>query len=88
MYRAVALPAVRYLVLGCGAVGGVVAAHLVRAGHDVLVGDADPAVVTAVNARGLRVEGPAESCTVPVRAVLPGDLPAEIGRAASPARTT
>ncbi len=65
----------RYVVLGCGAIGGTVAAGLVRDGHDVLVSDADPDVVAAVNARGLRIEGPVENFTVTVRAVLPGDLP-------------
>ena len=65
----------RYVVLGCGAIGGTVAAGLVRDGHDVLVSDADPAVVEAVNARGLRIEGPIENFTVTVPAVLPADLP-------------
>jgi 2-dehydropantoate 2-reductase len=65
----------RYVVLGCGAIGGTVAAGLVRDGHDVLVGDADPAVVAAINERGLRIEGPVENFTVQVPAVLPGDLP-------------
>ncbi len=65
----------RYVVLGCGAIGGTVAAGLVRDGYDVLVSDADPAVVEAVNARGLRIEGPIENFTVTVPAVLPADLP-------------
>jgi 2-dehydropantoate 2-reductase len=67
--------AVRYVVLGCGAIGGTVAAGLMRDGHDVLVSDADPAVVTAVNTTGLRIEGPVEQFTVHPRAVLPDDLP-------------
>jgi 2-dehydropantoate 2-reductase len=65
----------RYVVLGCGAIGGTVAAGLVRDGHDVLVSDADPAVVAAINSRGLRIEGPIENFTVRVPAVLPADLP-------------
>jgi 2-dehydropantoate 2-reductase len=65
----------RYVVLGCGAIGGTVAAGLVRDGHDVLVSDADPDVVSAINARGLRIEGPIENFTVTVPAVLPSDLP-------------
>jgi 2-dehydropantoate 2-reductase len=65
----------RYVVLGCGAIGGTVAAGLVRDGHDVLACDADPDVVAAINARGLRIEGPVENFTVTVPAVLPGDLP-------------
>ena len=50
-------------MLGCGAIGGTVAAGLVRDGHDVLVCDADPAVVAAINADGLRIEGPVEQFT-------------------------
>jgi 2-dehydropantoate 2-reductase len=69
---------VRYVVLGCGAIGGTVAAGLVRDGHDVLVCDADPAVVSAVNAAGIRIEGPVEKFTVRTRAVLPDGLPARI----------
>jgi 2-dehydropantoate 2-reductase len=65
----------RYVVLGCGAIGGTVAAGLARDGHDVLVSDADPAVVEAINQRGLRIEGPIENFTVMVPAVLPQDLP-------------
>jgi 2-dehydropantoate 2-reductase len=70
--------AVRYVVLGCGAVGGTVAAGLVRAGHPVLACDADPAVVEAIRARGLRITGPVEDFTVPMRIVTPGELPDEI----------
>jgi 2-dehydropantoate 2-reductase len=65
----------RYVVVGCGAIGGTVAAGLARDGHDVLVSDADPAVVEAINRRGLRIEGPVENFIVMVPAVLPGDLP-------------
>src|ERR1700691_5234922 len=65
----------RYVVLGCGAIGGTVAAGLVRDGHDVLVSDADPAVVAAITEHGLRIEGPIENFTVRVPAVLPADLP-------------
>ena len=65
----------RYVVIGCGAIGGTVAAGLARDGHDVLVSDADPAVVAAINDRGLRIEGPVENFTAAVPAVLPADLP-------------
>ena len=70
--------AVRYVVLGCGAIGGTVAAGLVRDGHEVLVCDADTAVVSAVNLTGLRIEGPVEQFTVHPRAVTPDDLPERI----------
>ena len=70
---------VRYLVLGCGAIGGTVAAGLVRDGHDVVVCDADPAVVAAINAAGLRIEGPVEQFTVRPAAIGPDELPDRIG---------
>jgi Asp-tRNA(Asn)/Glu-tRNA(Gln) amidotransferase A subunit family amidase len=66
---------VRYVVLGCGAIGATVAACLARDGHDLLVSDPDPAVVAAVRAGGLRIEAPGESLTVAVPAVAPEDLP-------------
>src|ERR1700759_4391228 len=69
--HAVALRAVSYVVLGCGAIGGAVAAGLARDGHDVLVRDPDPAGVAAVGAGGLRVEGPAGSFPVAVPATAP-----------------
>jgi 2-dehydropantoate 2-reductase len=65
-------------VLGCGAIGGTVAAGLVRDGHDVLVCDADPAVVAAIKADGLRVEGPVEQFTARPDAIGPGELPDRI----------
>src|SRR6266702_1892426 len=75
IFDVVTSSAVRFVVLGCGAVGGTVAAGLVRDGHEVLACDADPAVVEAVTARGLRIEGPVENFTVSLPAVMPGDLP-------------
>ncbi len=68
----------RYVVIGCGAIGGTVAAGLARDGHDVLVSDADPAVVAAVNAHGLQIEGPVEKFTVAIPATAPADLPRKL----------
>ncbi len=64
-----------YTVVGTGAIGGTVGAQLLRAGHDVLLCDADAEHVAAINARGLTLEGPLEAFTVPARAVGPGELP-------------
>ena len=69
-------------IIGVGAIGGTIASHLIRAGHDVLLCDADPAHVEAINRRGLSICGPVENFTVPARAVLPDDLPATVARAA------
>lgn len=51
------------------------AAGLVRDGHDVLITDADPGVVDAVKAHGIRITGPVENFTVRAQAVLPEELP-------------
>ena len=69
---------VRYVVVGGGAIGGTVAAGLVRDGHDVLVCDTDPEHVAAINRDGLTIEGPVEEYTVQVPAVAPDELPAEL----------
>ena len=69
-------------IIGAGAIGGTIGAHLIRSGHDVLLCDADPAHVEAINQRGLSICGPVENFTVPARAVLPDDLPAVLPRAA------
>jgi 2-dehydropantoate 2-reductase len=69
-------------IIGAGAIGGTIGAHLIRDGHDILFCDADPAHVEAINERGLEICGPVENFTVRARAVLPGDLPASLPRAA------
>jgi 2-dehydropantoate 2-reductase len=68
-----------YVVVGAGAIGGTVGARLARAGHDVLLCDADAEHVAAVNERGLAIEGPVEQFTVRVPAVEPGGLPERLG---------
>ena len=47
----------RVTVVGAGAIGGTVGAHLHDAGYDVLLVDADPAHVAAVSEKGLRFTG-------------------------------
>src|SRR5258708_21265095 len=74
-YRVVTFRAVRYVVLGCGAIGGTIAAGLARDGHDVLVSDAIPAVFSAVGARGIRITGPVQPSVAPGTARPPTDLP-------------
>ena len=69
-------------IIGTGAIGGTIGAHLIRDGHDVLLCDADPAHVEAINRRGLAICGPIENFTVQARAVLPDGLPATLPRAA------
>jgi 2-dehydropantoate 2-reductase len=62
-------------IIGAGAIGGTIGAHMIRAGHDVLLCDADPAHVEAINRDGLTIEGPVENFTVKARAVTPDGLP-------------
>jgi 2-dehydropantoate 2-reductase len=72
----------RLTIIGAGAIGGTIGAHLIRAGHDVLLCDADPAHVEVINRDGLTIEGPVENFTVAARAVLPDDLPDRLDRVA------
>ena len=69
-------------IIGAGAIGGTIGAHLIRGGHDVLLCDADPAHVEAINTRGLSIEGPVENFTVQATAVTPDNLPVTLERAA------
>jgi 2-dehydropantoate 2-reductase len=73
---------VQLTIIGAGAIGGTIGAHLIRDGHDILLCDADPAHVEAINERGLTICGPVENFTVRATAVLPDDLPASLPRAA------
>lgn len=59
----------RIAVVGTGAVGGSVAADLVRAGLDATLIDQWPDHVSAMNAHGLTVHLPAETQVTPVRAL-------------------
>jgi 2-dehydropantoate 2-reductase len=72
----------RLIIIGAGAIGGTIGAHMVRAGHDILFCDADVAHVEAINAHGLTVEGPVDNFTVQAKAVTPDQLPGRIDRAA------
>jgi 2-dehydropantoate 2-reductase len=69
-------------IIGAGAIGGTIGAHMIRDGHDILLCDADAAHVQAINERGLTICGPVENFTVRAKAVLPADLPAALPRAA------
>lgn len=69
----------RLTIIGAGAIGGTIGAHMIRAGHDILFCDADQEHVQAINERGLVIEGPVENFTVPARAISPVDLPDRLG---------
>jgi len=65
----------RYTLIGAGAIGGTVAAHMLRGGESVLLVDRDVEHVRAMQARGLTIRGFDETFTVPVDAVTPDQLP-------------
>ncbi len=68
----------KFTIIGAGAIGGTVGAHLRRDGHDVLFCDADPAHVAAINEAGLHITGPVEDFTVRAAAVTPEGLPEQV----------
>src|SRR5690606_37174710 len=57
----------RIAVVGAGAVGGYVGAHLARLGQDVTLIDAWPEHIEAIRARGLELDGVSEEDRVTVR---------------------
>ena len=68
-------------IIGAGAIGGTIGAHMFRAGHDITVCDADGAHVAAIREHGLHIEGPVNEFTVNVPAITPDELPDTIERA-------
>src|SRR6266704_1485450 len=65
----------QFTVIGAGAIGGTVGAHMVRGGESVLFVDRDVDHVRAMRQHGLTIRGFAETFTVPVEAVTPDELP-------------
>src|SRR2546428_444481 len=62
-----------FTIIGAGAIGGTVGAHLVRGGHEVLFVDRDRTHVDAINIAGLTIEG-RETFTARAAAVPPDAL--------------
>jgi 2-dehydropantoate 2-reductase len=60
-------------IFGAGAIGGLVGAHMARAGEDVQFVDKVAEHVDAMNTHGLRITG-VSTFTVPVRACTPAQL--------------
>jgi 2-dehydropantoate 2-reductase len=65
----------RYTVVGSGAIGGTLGAHMARAGEDVTFVDQDADHVKAMNERGLTIRGYSETFTVPAQAFTPEAVP-------------
>ena len=59
------------VIWGAGAIGGTIAAYLVRAGEDVLLVDNAEDHVAAMRQEGLTIEGPIEQFNVKVTAATP-----------------
>jgi len=60
----------RILVVGCGAIGGVIAAHLAELEHDVTVLTTNAAIAAVLRERGLRVRGETPPSPASPRGVL------------------
>lgn len=69
------------VIIGAGAIGGTIGAHMARAGHEVLLCDTDEAHVTAINEQGLHITGPVDDFVVEVPAVTPEGLPGQFDKA-------
>ncbi len=61
-------------VIGAGAIGGVLGAHLIKAGNKVTFCEKDQEHVYEMNSSGLRIEGPDETFTVECDAYTPQQL--------------
>jgi 2-dehydropantoate 2-reductase len=72
---------VEITIIGSGAIGGTLGAHMIRAGHDITLCDADHAHVAAIRDHGLIIEGPVNEFTVAARAMTPDELPQRIEHA-------
>ncbi|WP_181276123.1 ketopantoate reductase family protein [Brevibacterium oceani] len=68
-----------YTVVGGGAIGGTLAAHLSLGGHSVQIVDTDGAHVAAIRGRGLVIDGPSGSIRADIPAFVPADAPEELG---------
>ena len=68
-------------IIGAGAIGGTIGAHMFRAGHDITLCDADEQYVAAIQDKGLHIEGPVNDFVVDVPAITPAELPDTIEHA-------
>lgn len=66
-------------IVGAGAIGGTVGAHLARAGHAVILCDTAEAHVAAINEHGLTIRSWAEEFTIRAPAMRPDELRGPLG---------
>ena len=70
----------KLLIWGAGAIGGTLGAHLARAGHDITFVDQAEEHVAAINADGLRIEGPLAQFVSRIPSFTPDTLNGEFER--------
>jgi 2-dehydropantoate 2-reductase len=70
-----------FVIIGGGAIGGTIGAHMHRAGHEILLCDADADHVAEINKNGLKIDGPVNEFVVQIPAVTPDQLPDTIDHA-------
>lgn len=68
-----------YTIIGAGAIGGTLGAHLHAGGSDVLLIDSDVAHVERTRQSGLEIRSPRGSLLVPVPITTPGEATGELG---------
>lgn len=61
-------------IVGAGAIGGMIGAHMASAGHDITLCDNDHAHVDAIRANGLTIEGPVAEFTAYPKAIYAEEL--------------
>ena len=61
----------RVVIVGAGAVGGYIGAHMTKAGHDVTMVDPWPQHVETIRTKGIQISGmtPQEAFTVKMKAL-------------------
>ena len=64
----------KMILVGAGQVGGIIGGRLMRAGHDLLLCDADGEHVEAIRRQGLRVDLPGDSFTVRPKILFPSEI--------------
>lgn len=65
-------------ILGAGAIGGLAGSHMSRAGYDVVLVDQWKEHVDVMNAQGLYIDGIRGEMTIPVKALMPDQLPQHV----------
>ena len=68
----------RILVVGCGAIGGVVAAHLLEIGQDVSVLTTNADIARALSASGVRVRGEGAPAATMKPVTIHRELPTDV----------